>query len=64
MFAVEDGYRDVLCADGAVVTAQLVKRFGKTVRLWSTRADAERDGRGVFAKPRVVEVDEKGRALA
>ena len=64
MFAVEDGYHGLLCTDGAVVTAQMVEHFGKTVRLWPTRADAERDGRSVFRKPRVVEVDEKGQALA
>ena len=64
MFAVEDGHGGVLCTDGAIVIAQLVEHFGKTVRLWRAWADAERDGHALFAKPRVVEVDEKGQALA
>jgi len=63
MFAVEDGYGGVLCTDGAIVVARLVERLGKTVRLWPTQAEAERGGRVVFDKPRVIEVDEKGRAF-
>ena len=52
MLAGEDGYR-VLRTDGAVGTAQLAGHFG-TVSMWPTWADAARDGRAVFVKPRVV----------
>jgi len=62
MFAIEDGYGGVLCTDGAVVAAQLVEHFGKTVRQWPSRTEAERDGCAVFDRPRVLEVDEKGQA--
>ena len=63
MFAVEDGFGGVLCIDGAIVTAQLVEHFGKTPRLWPTRADADREGRAALGHPKVVEVDALGRAL-
>ncbi len=63
MFAVEDGFGGVLCTDGAVVTALLVEHFGKSPRLWQTRADADREGRATLGRSKVVEVDGHGRAL-
>ena len=63
MFAVEDGFGGVLCTDGAVVTAQLVEHLGKTPRLWPSRSDADREGRAALGRPKVVEVDDLGRAV-
>ena len=63
IYAVEDGFGGVVCTDGAGVAAQLVEHFGKTPHIWPTRADADREGRSAFGRPKVVEVDDRGRAL-
>ena len=63
MFAVEDGHGGVLCADGAIVTAQLVEHFGKSPKLWTDRDTAAAEGRIRFGRCKVVEVDDRGCAM-